>query len=57
MARQRRLAGFRNAVGRAQALLDSVPAIDFGRSELGDVLERVRAIQEEIDLYEDEWEE
>ena len=44
--------------GRAQAFLDSLPAIDFERSNLIDVLERVRSIQEDLDLYDDEddWE-
>lgn len=46
------------AKGRAQAFLDSLPAIEFGRSDLADVLERVRSIQEDVDLYgeDDGWE-
>ncbi|MGB3764590.1 MAG: hypothetical protein WA966_15355, partial [Ornithinimicrobium sp.] len=43
--------------GRAQDFLDSVTAIEFGRNELAEVLERVRGIQEEVDLYDDEPEE
>ena len=40
--------------GQAQDFLDSLQAVTFGRTELTDVLERVRSIQEDIDLFEDD---
>ncbi|WP_181311187.1 sacsin N-terminal ATP-binding-like domain-containing protein [Nocardioides campestrisoli] len=44
--------------GRAQAFLASLPAIDFQRSDLAEVLERVRSLQEDVDLYDEDngWE-